>query len=159
MRFKVLALLLAVGLVAGCSVTSQATDWAGKAVERSWTAEYRILFHQSDGDIEMTVQESRDSTLLFDIAMPSGTLRLEYDDENLLINLDQGNLEWEDFSRQPPYYSLGELARLIAAQATLNSDGDWVIIEGYSLKMEQGIPTQVKWGIEWTLFVDNFKWN
>jgi hypothetical protein len=90
--------------------------------------------------------------------MPSGTLRLEYDDENLLINLDQGNLEWEDFSRQPPYYSLGELARQIVAAATLNTDGDWVIIEGYSLKMDRGVPAEVKWGSEWTLFVDSFKW-
>ena len=159
MKYKVLALLLAVGVLAGCSVASRAHDWGEKAVDGNWTAEYRIFFHQSDGDIEMTVKETRGSTLVFDIVMPSGTLRLEYDDENMLIDLDQGGLEWEDFSRQPPYYSLSELARQFYNPDLLISEGDWVTVGGYNVLMVRGEPQEVKWGPEWTMYVDKFDWN
>lgn len=156
---KVLALVMAVGvLIAGCSVASQAMNWAEEAVIEGWTAEYQILFHQEDRDVEMLVQETQGDTLVFEILMPSGTLRLEYDDR-LLIDLDQGNLEWEDFSRYPPYYGLSELARQIMAMDKLERDGDWALVEGYTVKMDNGLPVEVKWGSEWTLYVKSFEWN
>lgn len=154
-----LALVLALAfLVGGCSPSARAKDWAEKASAGTWTAQYRIEFHQEDGDLSMCVRESRAETLILDIEMPSGTLCLEYGPSKLSVNLDQGQLEWEDFARQPPYYSLTQLSQLLLATGELINAQDWAVGQEYSLKMKDGFPLEVKYGTEWTLYVDEFHW-
>jgi len=160
MRLKVFAIILAVGaLVVGCSPASRAVNWAEETAAKAWTAQYRICFHQKDGDIKMDIQETQAETLVLDITMPNGTLRLEYGPDNILIDLDQGGLEWTDFSRQPPYYSLSELSKRILIAGELGSEGDWASLDGYLIKVKDGIPTEVKYGSEWTIYLDSFIWN
>lgn len=153
-------ILLAVGLLlVGCSPASRAKTWAEKAAAETWVARYRIDFHQEDGDLSMEVWESRAEVLVLDIIMPTGSLRLEYGPDNLLLNLDQGALEWEDFPRQPPYYCLAELSRQILAAGELATSQEWAEVQGYSLKLEGGRPVEVKFQSEWTLYVEEFYWS
>ncbi|MGI6365535.1 MAG: hypothetical protein ACOX2G_07315 [Bacillota bacterium] len=159
MRGRLVILLVLGLLIAGCSPASRAKTWAEKAAAETWVARYRIDFHQQDGDLSMEVWEARAEALVLDITMPSGTLRLEYGPDNLLLNLDQGELEWEDFPRQPPYYCLAELSRQILAAGELANFQDWAEFQGYSLKIEGGKPLEVKYLSEWTLYVEEFYWN
>lgn len=157
-RAGLVLLLTAAVLVSGCSPSSRAADWATHAGSQCWQAKYTIVFHQVDEDIRMTVHESRGETLVVDVTMPSGSLCLEYNADNLLINLDRGELEWADPVRQPPYYTLSELSRQIAAAAKPGNDGEWASAGGYLVKVKDGIPTEVKYQTDWTIYVQEFIW-
>lgn len=159
MRLK-LALVLALALLfTGCSPASRAQEWAEQAEAGTWVARYRIDFHQQDGDLSMNIWESKAETLVLDITMPTGTLKLEYGPDNLLLDLDDGQLQWEDFARQPPYYCLAELSWHIVAAGELASSQEWAEFLGYSVKVEQGRPLEIKYESEWTLYVEEFYWN
>jgi len=160
MKFKMMVLLIIAGvMISGCNATSRAMDWAEQAVSRSWQAQYRIVFHQEDEDIEMTVREFRGETLVLEIDMPNGSLRLEYGKDNLLIDLDQGGLEWQDYPQQAPYYTLSQLSLQIIALEKLEGSGQEAIADEYMVLMERNFPKEVKWMTEWTLYVDEFHWN
>lgn len=157
MKRRVLSLVLVLVLM-GCSPASKAVKWAERADLEGWQAEYKIVFHQVDEDIQMSVREVKGDTLTLDITMPSGSLRLEYGD-GLLIDLDQGGLEWEDQFQQPPFYALSELSRLVAAVSQLGRDGDWAIIDGYRIRLEDGLPVEIKYESEWTMSIEGFDWD
>ena len=159
MKHKLCALLLmAALLLCGCSPAARARDWAGRAADETWQARYRIVFHQKDKDVEMTVQESRGETLVLDITMPGGSLRLEYSGDCMLINLDGGGLEWQEIPYQIPYYTLSELARQINSAPQLDTQGDSAAIHGYCLKVKAGAPVEAAYLSEWTLYVEEFNW-
>lgn len=159
MKYRLGALLLAAALLlGGCNPASRARDWATRAVDETWQARYRVLFHQEDKDLEMTVQESRGETLVLDIIMPGGSLRLEYGSDSMLIKLDEGSLEWQDIPCQIPYYTLTELALQIAASQQLATQGDWAASQGYRLKVKAGAPVEAACLPDWTLYVDEFIW-
>ena len=155
-----LALALILGLLlAGCSPASRAQDWAERAAAETWVARYRIDFHQQDGDLSMSIWESKAETLVLDITMPTGALRLEYGPDNLLLDLDDGQLQWEDFARQPPFYCLSELSRRIVAAEELTNSQDWAEFLGYSVKVEEGKVLEIRFESDWTLYVEEFYWN
>lgn len=155
----VLVILLTGALLLGCSPASQAVKWAERAEIKGWQARYRIVFHQADGDMEMLIQEEQRDILVLDITMPSGSMRLEYGPDNLLINLDQGNLDWEDQLQEPPYYALSQLAKRIATGIILAVDRDWVSFEGFRIRLENGGPKEASFLDEWTLYVEEFLWD
>lgn len=160
MKSKLLILLMAISLLtAGCNPASRAKEWAEQAVAQTWVAQYRITFHQQDEDLVMNVREERGETLVLDITMPNGSLRLEYGADNLLIDLDRGGLVWEDFARQAPYYTLSELSRQIVAAGELNNKEDWAEVLGYYVQVKNGMPALVRYQSEWTLEVEYFRWN
>lgn len=155
-----LALALILGLLlAGCSPASRARDWAERAAISTWSARYRIDFHQQDGDLSMSIWESKAETLVLDITMPTGALRLEYGPDNLLLDLDDGQLQWEDFARQPPYFCLAELSRRIVDAEELTNSQDWAEFLGYSVKVEEGKVLEIRFESDWTLYVEEFYWN
>lgn len=157
MKRGILSLVLVLVLM-GCNPASKAVKWAERADAERWQAEYKIIFHQMDEDIQMSVREVNGETLTLDITMPSGSLRLEYGG-GLLINLDQGGLEWEDQFQQPPYYALSELSRLVVSVSQLERDGDWAVIDGYRLRLEDGLPVEIMYESEWTMYIETFSWN
>ncbi|HPZ91329.1 MAG: hypothetical protein GX090_04785 [Firmicutes bacterium] len=156
---RLCVLCLVVLALAGCSPDVRAREWAEKAGKEYWTAQYSIAFHQKDGDIEMQVREVRGDTLRLDIDMPGGSLRLEYGPDNLLISLDGGGLEWQDFPRQPPYYTLWQLSRQLAAAENLGSAGEWATVQGYKVIVRGGFPVQVRYEDQWTVNVRQFQWS
>lgn len=159
MKFRLGALVLAAALLlGGCNPVSRARDWANSAETESWQARYRIFFHQQDGDLEMTVLESRGETLVLEIQTPQGSLGLEYGSDNLLINLDEGSLEWQDLPCQIPYYTLTALAGQIAAARELDTQGEWAELMGYRIKVKGGAPVEAAYLSEWTLYIEEFVW-
>src|SRR5690554_3753712 len=153
---KIIILLMLLVLVSGCNPAARAQQWAERALSETWNAQYRVVFHQEDQDIEMVVHEFRGENLVLDINMPNGSLSLEYG-QDFALNLDQGQLEWEDFPRQPPYYTLSELSQQVAA-AEIASQGDWANVAGYSVRIEEELPVEIKWEDQWTLYVESFLW-
>ena len=159
LKYRLGALLLAVAMfLGGCNPGARARDWAKTAENQVWHARYRLVFHQKDGDLEMRVLESRGETLTLDIEIPRGSLRLEYGSDSLLLNLDAGNLEWQDIPRQIPYYTLTALARQITAALELETRGEWAELLGYRLRVKGGAPTEAGFLSEWTLYVEEFVW-
>lgn len=152
-------LLVAIMLLGGCNSAARAKDWAKSAEQRYWQARYRIIFHQDDEDIEMTIQETGGETLVLDITMPRGSLLLEYDSDKLLLNLDGGNLHWQDIPPPIPYYTLTELAKQVNSASELASNGGWTEFMGYRVMVKKGAPIEVSYLSEWTLYVEEFKWD
>lgn len=152
-------LLAALMLWAGCNSAARTRDWANFAEERHWQATYRIVFHQDDGDVEMTIQETRGETLVLDITAPRGSMLLEYDSGKLLLDFDAGKLHWQDDPPPIPYYTLTELARQIAAAPELDYKGGWTECLGYRVMVRGGAPREVSYLSEWTLYVEEFKWD
>ena len=159
MRRWLPGLLVALLLLGGCNPANRAQEWAETAVSQNWQAKYRLVFHQKDADLEMLVRESRGETLVLDIQMSRGTLRLEYDGDALLVDLDEGDLQWQDVPRQVPYYTLSEIARLLAAAPELTLQGEWVEHQGYRLKVKKGLPLEAELAPEWSLYVEEFIWH
>lgn len=151
--------LAAALLLAGCNPAAQVRDWAKTAESGTWHARYRLFFHQKDGDLQMLVQESKGETLVLEIQAPRGSLRLEYGPEKFSLDLDRGNLQWQELPQQIPYYSLIELARQLVEASTLAVQGEWVEYMGYRLKARGGAPVEVGYLSEWTLQVEEFIWD
>lgn len=152
-------LLAALMLLGGCNSGARAREWATAAEQGRWQARYLIVFHQDDGDIEMTVEETRGETLVLDITMPRGAMRLEYDRDKMLLDLDAGNLQWQDDSPPIPYYTLTELARQVAAAPELGFKGGWTECKDYRVMVKGGVPKEASYLSEWTLYVEEFKWD
>lgn len=106
----------------------------------------------------MGVEETHgDGKLTLDIEGFGGTLRLEYGEDYMHIDLD-GELQWQDCRFQIPYYTILELANRLTTVQELGYEGDWVSCQGYRLRLKKGKPVEVKYLDEWTLYIEKFIW-
>lgn len=159
MKYRLLACFLAAAIFfSACSPASRCQNWAAAATDANWQARYRLLFHQKDGDLELQVVESRGETIVLDIQGQGGSIRLEYSPDKFSIALAEGDLWWEDFPRQVPYYALSELARQFADAEKLSAQGDWATLAGFRLRVKKGVPMEASFLQEWTLSVEEFNW-
>lgn len=158
--FKAAVLLVGLALVtAACNPVGVAEDWAGQAQEQGWRAEYRVVFHQQDQDLEFLVcEEHGNGVLLMDIAGPGGHLELKFDAQGLNLVLDRGELEWRQSVHGPPHYSLLIIARQLLAGEPTARDG-WVEAGLYRLKFNGKAPGEITCGEDWTLTVISFQWH